>query len=356
MNPIVQFRDIKKIYRKNEVLKGVSLDVQKGDFLVLFGLPGSGRSVLLRILMGLEKPSGGSMLLRGRDASEIEPGKRNIGYIPQSFALFPHMTVFDNIAYPLKLARVEKNKIKAEVDRVAEQLGIDSLLSRMPDQTSGGQKQRIAIARGIVQDTDLFIFDDPLAGLDFKLREQLVDDLKALQEKMQITIMYSTSDSLEALSLANTIAILNNGVITESGTPEDMYLNPKHADTLRLLGFPSANIFEADLDGSAAAVSGIFDLSLSAAPKSGKILAGFRPESVLWTRPEESCFAVEGKVLLCEDLGGEEIVYLGVADKIITVMRFHYEEMAELPYGTTVSVFIPEKDIVCFDTATLNRL
>jgi ABC-type sugar transport system ATPase subunit len=229
----------------------------------------------------------------------------------------------------------------------------------MPDQTSGGQKQRVAIARGIVQDTDLFIFDDPLAGLDFKLREQLVDDLKALQERMHITIMYSTSDSMEALSLADTIAVLHDGAIIESGRPEEVYLDPQHAGSMRLLGFPGANIFEASLekrDGGVVVKTGLFELNRGGAGSTPeKALVGIRPESILWNRPEEGCVALEGKVLLCEDLGGEEIVYLGAGDKIITMMRFHFEDVPELPYGTTVTVFIRERDVICYDAGSLNR-
>jgi ABC-type sugar transport system ATPase subunit len=357
MAPIVQFKDVKKSYRKNEVFKGLTLDVMQDDFLVLFGLPGSGRSVLFRLLMGLEKPDSGSILLRGRDVSEIEPGRRNIGYIPQSFALFPHMSVYDNIAYPLKLAKTNREKIKTEVERVAEQLQITELLPRMPDQTSGGQKQRIAIARGIVQDTDLFLFDDPLAGLDFKLREQLVDDLKILQEKMHITIMYSTSDALESLSLASTIAVLHNGTVIENGAPEDVYLNPRNADSMKLLGFPEANFIDGEFlrqDGNTLLRTPLF--TIKAREHFGKVLVGWRPESVLWEKPGEPCVELEGKVLLAEDLGSEEIVYLGIADKIITMMRFHFGEVTELPYNTALKVFIREKDIVCFDSSSMIRL
>jgi ABC-type sugar transport system ATPase subunit len=354
MTALVQFVNIRKSYRKNAVLKGLSLDINEGDFLVLFGLPGSGRSVLLRLLMGLEKPDDGSILLRGTDVREIEPGRRNIGYIPQSFALFPHMTVFDNIAYPLKLAKTDKNKIRAEVKRVAEQLQIGELLSRMPDQTSGGQKQRIAIARGIIQDTDLFVFDDPLAGLDFKLREQLVDDLKALQENMNITIVYSTSDALETLSLADTVAILHGGIVIESGRPEDIYFHPNHADSMKLLGFPTANFFEAQADGKNL-VTPVFTLK-GRKTVSGKALAGFRPESVLWERPDELCVELEGKVLLAEDLGGEEIVYLGIGDSVVTMMQFHFGTVTKLPYGSLVKAYIRESDIVCYDAGSLLRV
>jgi ABC-type sugar transport system ATPase subunit len=352
MAALVRFVNVRKSYRKNEVLKGLSLDINDGDFLVLFGLPGSGRSVLLRLLMGLEKPDAGSILLRGTDVREIE--RRNMGYIPQSFALFPHMTVFDNIAYPLKLAKTNKSKIRAEVNRVAEQLQIGELLPRMPDQTSGGQKQRIAIARGIIQDTDLFVFDDPLAGLDFKLREQLVDDLKALQVKMNITIVYSTSDALEALSLADTIAILDKGVIIESGPPEDLYFHPNHADSMKLLGFPAANFFEARKDGENLATP-IFTLKAGNTDQE-KVLVGFRPESVLWERPDAPCVELEGKVLLAEDLGGEEIVYLGIGDSIVTMMRFHFGTVTKLPYGSMVKVYIRESDVVCYNVDSLLRI
>ena len=185
------------------------------------------------------------MCLRGREVSNVNPGEHNIGYVPQSFALFPHQTVYQNIAYPLKIQKRPKAEIDAEVHRVAQMLSIEDLLEKKPDQTSGGQKQRIAIARGIIKHTDLYIFDDPFVGLDFKLREQLVYDLRALRETLDTTFVYTTSDSSEALQLSKSISILHGGRMIETGDPFTLYDAPMYADSMRILGFPTRTCWRA---------------------------------------------------------------------------------------------------------------
>ena len=181
MGSIVEFHGVTKRYGKTEILKELDLKIPENDFTVVYGLPSSGKSVLLRVLMGLEFPDEGDILLRGQDVRKRPPNERNLGYIPQDFALFPQKTIFENIAYPLRLMRRPDGEIRGIVQRAAEMLSIDDLLGKLPTQLSGGQKQRVAIARGIVKETDIYVFDDPLAGLDFKLREKLFDDLKMLR-------------------------------------------------------------------------------------------------------------------------------------------------------------------------------
>ena len=175
----IELRAIAKQYGRAQILKDVDLRVEAGTFTVVFGLPACGKSVLVRLLTGLEKPGAGQILLRGTEATRIDAGGRNIGYVPQSFALYPHFSVYDNISYPLDLIKFPKPQIDRAVRQIAEQLKIDHLLSKNPGQLSGGEKQRVALARGVVKQTDIYILDDPLVGLDFKLREQMFDDLKA---------------------------------------------------------------------------------------------------------------------------------------------------------------------------------
>jgi len=210
---IVELHNVSKSYGRKQVLRNISLTVQAGEFMVVYGLPVSGKSVLVRLITGLEKPDTGSVMLRGQDMTHFAPGDRNLGYVPQSFALYPHYSVYDNIAYPLTLAGAKKNEIDAEVQRAAKLLKIENFLDRKPDQLSGGQKQRVAIARGLVKRTEVFVLDDPLVGLDFKLRERLIEDLKATQEHLKITFIYTTSEAVEATQLATTIAIMHHGEI-----------------------------------------------------------------------------------------------------------------------------------------------
>jgi ABC-type sugar transport system ATPase subunit len=208
---ILELKQLAKRYGQTTILNDVTLTVEPSDFAVIYGTPSSGKSVLVRLLTGLERPDGGQILLRGQDVTNASAGARNIGYVPQSFALYPHLSVYKNIAYPLTLSRTPKAQVEPAVQRVATLLGIAELLQRKPDQLSGGQKQRVAIARGLVKNTEVFILDDPLVGLDFKLRERLIDDLKQTQQTLGVTFIYTTSDAVETLMLARSIAVLHGG-------------------------------------------------------------------------------------------------------------------------------------------------
>ncbi len=192
-------------------------------------------------MTGLEAPDSGRVILRGQDVTHESAAERNIGYVPQSFALYPHLSVRSNIAYPLDLAGVPAAESRQVVENAATMLGIIEHLDKSPDQLSGGQKQRVAIARGIAKRTDFFVLDDPLAGLDFKLREQLVEDLRDLKNATGASILYVTSDVIEALTLADTMAVLSAGTIIESGPPEHLYREPQNVRTMGLVGFPGAN-------------------------------------------------------------------------------------------------------------------
>ncbi|MEX1346180.1 MAG: ATP-binding cassette domain-containing protein, partial [Desulfobacterales bacterium] len=216
----IELRSIAKKYGRVEVLRDFDLDVEAGTFTVVFGLPACGKSVLVRLLTGLERPSAGHILLRGNKATKVDSGGRNIGYVPQSFALYPHFSVYNNISYPLDLIKSPKSRIEDAVKQIAGQLKIDHLLGKYPDQLSGGEKQRVALARGVVKHTDIYILDDPLVGLDFKLREQMFDDLKSMQQSLAATFLYTTSDPLEALALADKVAVLDGGRIVEAGNLE----------------------------------------------------------------------------------------------------------------------------------------
>jgi ABC-type sugar transport system ATPase subunit len=287
--------------------------------------------------------------------THVSAADRNIGYVPQSFALYPHISVHDNIAYPLKLAGIKGPIANQAVRHAAEMLNITEHLGKRPDQLSGGQKQRVAIARGIVKQTEIFVLDDPLAGLDFKLREQLVDDLKQLQEAWKVTFIYSTSDAIEALTLADQIAVLEAGHIVESGPPAQLYDAPARAETMGLLGFPPTNFVPGTLKNRAGdlwCVTGLFEFPVRAASTSmegTEVQVAFRPESIgleSGVNPNGRRVHAPARILLREDLGGEEIVYLDANGTPLTTVVRQDAETIDSDDRTTIS--LDPKDLALF--------
>lgn len=352
---IIELKNLSKSYGKTEILRDVSLEVEPGDFTVVYGLPTSGKSVLVRVLTGLEKPNGGQIILRGHDVTNASAGERNIGYVPQSFALYPHMSVFKNIAYPLTLTRTPKAEIKPAVEQISELLGIRELLDRKPDQLSGGQKQRVAIARGLVKQTEFYILDDPLVGLDFKLRERLIDDLKETQQTLSVTFLYTTSDAVETMMLAQNVAVLDGGVIVESGTPAELYESPSQASTMRYVGFPQANFLDGTLlngAGTPTVETAIFQTAIAdeASILNGAISVGIRPEHInLSLSAPEGTLSSQAKVLLREDLGGEEIVYLDAnGTQLTTVLRSDDESQQHVEIDQSVTFWVRPSDVIVF--------
>ncbi len=245
----VAFRSATKTYHGAPALNELDLEIESESLTVLCGPPKSGKSVLFRVLVGLEKLDRGKIEVDGQDIAVLPPAMRPIGYVPQSFALFPHLTVYDNIAYPLKLARVARGEIARRVDRAAGILSIGHLLKKTPDQLSGGEKQRTAVARGLLKNAKLFVLDDPLVGLDYKLRERLMDELKDLRAELKATFLYATSDSLEALTMAQKLVVLDRGRVVQHGDADEVYHQPQHLRSLELIGFPQANILQGVSDG-----------------------------------------------------------------------------------------------------------
>ena len=372
-SPLLRLTGIAKAYGPRPLLIDVDLVVPEGAFTVLFGAPSVGKSVAMRIVMGLEKPDAGRVFLRGVDVTAFAPADRNIGYVPQSFALYPHYSVYDNIAYPLTMAKMPKREAAPIVERAAAMLKISDLVGKRPDQLSGGQKQRVAIARGIAKQTDLFILDDPLAGLDFKLREQLVDDLRGLQAESGATFLYTTSDAIEALTLADEMAVLAAGRVAEHGHPERLYDDPRSADTMRLLGFPQSTFLDgtvSERDDGRWCDAGPFGFPVDLGPEwAGRpVTVGVRPESIMLagsgsgsgsgampspngaTNASARLYA-NGRVLLREDLGGEEIVYLDVAGTPLTTVLRHDAVPAGLDdaLGAAVALSVDPRELLLFD-------
>lgn len=347
--------NVTKRFGKTVAVDNVSLSVNKGEFIVLLGPSGCGKTTTLRIIAGLELPDSGRVTLEGRDITYLEPGERNIGMVFQDYALYPHMTVFDNIAFPLDVNRkklgLSKKDIEDKVLRVAKILGIEELLDRKVTQLSGGQQQRVALARALVKEPKIWLMDEPLSNLDALLRVQVRAELKKLQMSLGITTIYVTHDQIEALTLADRIAVMNKGKVIQVGTQKEIYESPSHVFVATFVGSPPVNIvecrvlpdrlecpsFSIGIPGEVEEVRG-----------KAKVYLGIRPEHLeVFDRPIAG--GVEGKLFLKESLGSEQLVYIQLDDVVIKAKIT--KELAVSPGDTVFFKFDPTKVLV-FDEKT----
>ena len=364
MSDIV-FEAVEKSYAGRRALDAVQLVVPDRTLTVLCGPPGSGKSVLLRLLVGLEAPDSGRILMGGADITDLGPAARRVGYVPQSFALFPQMSVFENIAFPLRMQRSPPPQIQRRVTQAAEVLRIGELLAKTPSQLSGGQKQRVAIARGMLKDASVFVLDDPLVGLDFKLREALMDDLKDMRATLGATFLYATSDSLEALTMAERLAVIDQGRIVEEAEVDQLYYQPMQLRSAVLIGFPRCNAIPGRLSGgrcrNAIAEIGLAT-SLDAAPE--EVTITIRPEQVAYasdTRPQDAIRGTggtirgTGRITLVENLGAESVIYFEVGDTLLVSVP-ETGRVAHLDVGHDYPFAIDPAAMVVFDTRTGQRI
>jgi multiple sugar transport system ATP-binding protein len=353
----VEFQSITRTYGAKRVLDGFDLQVEPQSFTVLCGASGSGKSVLFRLLVGLEQPDSGRILLNGRDITNEPPAARAIGYVPQNFALYPHQTVAQNMAYPLTLAKTPKAEIAKRVDRTAGILSITHLLNKTPDQLSGGEKQRVAVARGLLKDAEIFVLDDPLVGLDYKLRERLMDELKSLREELKATFLYATSDSLEALNMAQRLVVVDAGRAVQHDSAIAVYDDPRFARSLDLIGFPHANLLPGRIENGQVE-AGPLRFRTPAGLRDGGIVAGLRPEAIHFEgspRGASDDLAIDSRVTLVENLGGEAVVYLEAGNSQLTA-ALPLSRIAPPEFGAEVRVVVDPADIMLFDAASGVRL
>ncbi len=302
-----------------KVLTGVNLEIKDGEFVVFVGPSGCGKSTLLRIIAGLEEATAGDVYIGDDLANDIPPAKRGTAMVFQSYALYPHMTVAENMGFSLKLAGRPKPEIKAAVARAAEILQISHLLDRTPRQLSGGQRQRVAIGRAIVRHPKVFLFDEPLSNLDAALRVQMRIELSKLHEELGTTMIYVTHDQVEAMTLGDRIVVLNGGLVEQVGSPLDLYDNPANLFVAGFLGSPKMNFLAAEAAGRRGdelmlKVGDAGQVAITARPGSvipeGKLTLGLRPEHLVICKPEEG---LRGKVDLIEELGDSTVVYSALA-------------------------------------------
>lgn len=237
---ILQLEKLRKSFDGTEVLKEIDLDIHRGEFITLLGSSGCGKTTTLRMIAGLEQPDAGRILLEGQDITSLEPNKRNVNTVFQNYALFPHMTVAENVGYGLKIRKIPREEIRRRVEEMLRLVQLDGYGKRMPDQLSGGQRQRVAIARAVVNEPKVLLLDEPLGALDLKLRRQMQLELKHIQQQLGITFIYITHDQEEAINMSDRIAVMNQGVLEQVGSPNEIYYHPRTAYVADFVG--NANI------------------------------------------------------------------------------------------------------------------
>lgn len=335
----ISLKNIIKRYGKgptaNQVIHGVNAEIADGEFIVIVGPSGCGKSTLLRMVAGLEEVSGGDICIGDRVVNQLEPAERDIAMVFQNYALYPHMSVFDNMAYGLKIAKVPLAEIQARVDKAAKILEIGPFLQRKPRELSGGQRQRVAMGRAIVRQPQVFLFDEPLSNLDAKLRAQTRLEIQKLHRELGITSLFVTHDQVEAMTLAQRMIVMNAGVMEQFGTPEEVYNRPATTFVASFIGSPPMNLLKNAPDAVPGTITGI--------------------------RPEHLDISLTGwalRVEAVELLGAERLVYgrweHGSGDELVIIRT---EESDAVPaVGSTIHVTPRPDKLHCFDAATTQRI
>jgi multiple sugar transport system ATP-binding protein len=302
----VEIRNVRKAYGTAQVLHGVSVDIQDGEFVILVGPSGCGKSTLLRMLAGLESITGGEIRIGPRVVNDIPPKERDIAMVFQNYALYPHMTVAENMAFSMRLRRAKKSDIEVRVNRAADILGLTKLLGRYPKELSGGQRQRVAMGRAIVRDPKVFLFDEPLSNLDAKLRVAMRAEIKELHQRLRTTTVYVTHDQIEAMTMADKIVVMRDGIVEQIGAPLDLYDKPDNIFVAGFIGSPAMNLLEGRIDGGTFLTTGGLRLPLPAnhsAPSGRPLVYGLRPEHITL-----SDTGVPVEVVVVEPTGSETLI------------------------------------------------
>ena len=319
----VQIRNVVKRYGATQVVHGVSMDIEDGEFVVVVGPSGCGKSTLLRMVAGLETISEGEIAIDGERVNELEPKDRNIAMVFQNYALYPHMSVFDNMAYGLKNRRVPAPEIQKKVQEAAEILELSGLLERKPSQLSGGQRQRVAMGRAIVREPKVFLFDEPLSNLDAKLRVNMRIEIRRLQRELGITAIYVTHDQVEAMTLADRLLAMNAGVAEQIGAPLDIYERPATRFVAGFIGSPPMNFLRAEAGEAGVTVAGVSLGPMPAVNAGGAFTLGVRPEHLTLCGVGEGM--LDAAIELVEPLGAETLVHARLAadDAQSVTVRVH---------------------------------
>ncbi len=349
----VSINNVQKAYGPVQVISGINVDIADGEFVVLVGPSGCGKSTLLRMIAGLEEITAGEVLIGDRVVNDVSAKDRDIAMVFQSYALYPHMTVFDNMAFSLKLKGIAKAERETRINKAAEILGLTPMLKRFPKQLSGGQRQRVAMGRAIVRNPQVFLFDEPLSNLDAKLRVEMRSEIKSLQHRLKTTMIYVTHDQIEAMTMADKIVVMNAGRVEQCDTPLNLYDRPNNIFVAAFIGSPSMNFLDGEVrsvDGKSVFVSvdGIelpMPEGVPATP-GAKVTYGIRPEHLAIAKEGEG---ISTTVRLVEPTGAETMVQLALGTKTIVGV---FRERIPVGEGKPLRVVPDTSRVHLFDTAT----
>ncbi len=348
----VELKNVTKKYDKKVIIDNVDLTVNDKEFLVLVGSSGCGKSTILRMIAGLEDITSGEIYIDGKCVNNVHPKDRDIAFVFQNYALYPHMSVYENMAFPLKMRKMNKQDIDKKVRETAQILDLSDLLERKPKQLSGGQRQRVALGRAIVRNPKVFLMDEPLSNLDAKLRVQMRSKIKKLHQKLETTFIYVTHDQTEALTMGDRIAVVDNGIIQQIGTPLEIYNTPANKFVGGFLGSPSMNFIDVKIEENTITINNAsFELDDKQKEKlAGKkeIIVGIRPENF---NTKKTNFEFDAEVDISEMLGNSQIAYFKANNNACSVVlpsNYKIEKTIKLKLNT--------KDIMFFDKETTSLL
>jgi multiple sugar transport system ATP-binding protein len=333
----VTYENVSKVFDSTPAVRDFSLDIGDGEFIVLVGPSGCGKSTALRMLAGLERTTEGRIMIGDRVVNNVAPASRDVAMVFQSYALYPHMSVYDNLAFGLRNKGVPKREIDDRVRRAGEILQMGDLLKRKPKQLSGGQRQRVALGRAIVREPKAFLMDEPLSNLDAKLRVETRAEILKLQQRLGTTTIYVTHDQVEAMTMGDRIAVMSAGLLQQVGTPEELYTNPRNVFVAGFIGSPAMNLVPAPLVDAGG---------------EGRI-AGFRPEHVRVARGGGDGYRFDARVEVVEYLGDELLVHLVRKDTPLLAKMPVEERVA---HGEDVQLTVPRDKLLLFDEGTTERV
>ena len=352
----ISIRNVAKSYGKTQIMQGVDLDIEQGEFVVILGPSGCGKSTLLRPIAGLEEITAGEISIAGQVVNQLEPRERGCAMVFQNYALYPHMTVSENIGYALKVAGVPKAERQARVEATAKSVGLGDFLDRKPGQLSGGQRQRVAMARAIIREPRVFLFDEPLSNLDAKLRVQMRHEIRRIHNAVGATSVFVTHDQHEGMTLADRLVIMNKGTIEQIGTPSEVYANPASLYVAGFLGSPAMNFLPATVSASGQGLELAdgqgFGLPASFRAAPGQMVQiGLRPEHLTLTAPAQGL--LRARFQFHEELGSARIYHLAIEDIALSLVSSAKPELSE---GQEIGLSFPAEALHLFDGISTRSL
>lgn len=353
----IDISQARKSYAKEEVIFGVDLHIDDGEFVVILGPSGCGKSTLLRMIAGLEEITAGEIAIGGRVVNDLEPRERGCAMVFQNYALYPHMTVAENIGYALKVAGMKKSERREKVTAVARSVGLDAFLDRKPGQLSGGQRQRVAMARAIIREPGVFLFDEPLSNLDAKLRVQMRHELRRIHRRIRATSVFVTHDQNEGMTLADRLVVMNNGTIDQVGAPEDVYQKPATIYVAGFIGSPAMNFVPGEVSSDRGGIllddGNHVDIESAAARRHAgtRVQLGLRPEDLTLCAPGSG--ELTGTFEFYEELGSARLYHLVLADMPFTVISDNKQRFRE---DEAVGVAVKQDFLHVFDATSGARI